>query len=413
MNGVQGYQSLSIEQGDLNYGIDPNNDKKTSSTSKPPALGANAGSQTVLVRGTRILSIFSVPSLVLIAFGVCLAIILIGFACYKYSEISACLGPPYLYVSHSKEHNIYQITRDGCMRSTKVLFGVPRTKMDLRSMSINQYMGEPALYVADSRTETSQIMVFGECSYWSGMRSLRTTLFTTDGPFGTGAQHPYGITFDFDENIYSSFQHTNVVLRASRDSFNALQTFQRLAFATESKNSADVWYGSRSGPYPGTFFQFGNGTGENPQDQGVRGIAWVMSNRGPNLWMNNELDNAVYIVDAEATRVKLLSVKYPVGIFHNPEAESIEQRQLVYVGSRGKKSGFVYAFDKDTFKLVKQYTLIGMTHPTGIAVHDVLYVADQRLGAILTFDLNSTQFIKNIWERSTGGDLEQITLTNC
>jgi hypothetical protein len=54
-----------------------------------------------------------------------------------------------------------------------------------------------------------------------------------------------------------------------------------------------------------------------------------------------------------------------------------------------------------------------MTHPTGIAVHDVLFVADQRLGAILTFHLNSTEFIKNIWERSAGGDIEHIALTNC
>ena len=75
---------------------------------------------------------------------------------------------------------------------------------------------------------------------------------------------------------------------------------------------------------------------------------------------------------------------------------------------------YVYAYDKETFEVVRKYGLIGMVHPTGIVVHDgILYVADQSLGAILTFDLHSTRFIRNIWQRNSGGDIEQLVLGHC
>lgn len=416
----QGYQALSVEQADRvdsEHGSPERQEEGLSNaSSKHPLARANAALSSVtgaIVRGHgSILSILSIPSLVLIAFCVCIGMVVIGFACYKYSEASACLGPPYLYVSHSKEHNIIQLTRDGCMHMSKVLFGVPRAKMELRTMVVDQYEGEPALYVADAKPETSQVLVFGDCSYWTGMRSFRTSVFTLDGPYGEGAKHAYGITFDFDGNIYTSFQHTNTVLRAARDSFEALPSIQDGRFANAASNDTR-WAGSPKGPYPGTFFQFGDPIVQNPQDQGVRGIAWTKSKKGPNLWINNELDNAVYVADTQGNKVALIDVKFPVGIYHNANADTAAERQLVYIGSRGKKSGFVYAYDKDTFKIVRKYTLIGMTHPTGIAVHDVLFVADQRLGAILTFHLNSTEFIKNIWERGAGGDIEHIALSNC
>jgi len=417
----QGYQSLSVEHSEHGAENSSRIAEKglSNSSSNHPVARANAALSSVtgaMVRGHgSLLSVLSIPSLVLIAFCVCILMVIIGFACYKYSEASACLGPPYLYVSHSKEHNIIQLTRDGCMHISKPLFGVPRANMELRTMAVDQYMGEPALYVADAKSETSQVLVFGDCSYWTGMRSFRTSVFTLDGPYGEGAKHAYGIAFDFDGNIYTSFQHTDTVLRATRDTFNVLPEIEkrRLSNVRVVANNT-VWAGSNTGPYLGTFFQFGDPFVRNPQDQGVRGIAWAASSKGPNLWINNELDNAVYVVDSQADRVALIDVKFPVGIYHNPKAESEAERQVVYIGSRGKKAGCVYAYDKDTFEVVKQYTLIGMTHPTGIAVYDdVLFVADQRLGAILTFNLNTTQFIKNIWERHAGGDIEHIVLTNC
>jgi len=421
---TKGYQALSVETSEHGaYGSVDSvrvSEEGLANPSSRPLARANAALPSVtgaMVRGHgSLLSVLSIPSLVLIAFCVCIGMIIIGFACYKYSEASACLGPPYLYVTHSKEHNIIQLTRDGCMHMSKTLFGVPRANMELRTMVMNQYEGEPALYVADAKPETSQVLIFGDCSYWTGMRTYRASVFTRDGPYGEGAQHAYGIAFDFEGNIYASFQHTNAVLRAAKDSFETLPEIQdrRLLQTKTVANDTMRWAGSRTGPYLATFFQFGDPMVQNPQDQGVRGIAWTASRNGPNLWINNELDNAIYVVDKKADKVAFLDVKKPVGIYHNPTAESGAERQLVYVGSRGKKSGFVYAYDKDTFELVKQYTLIGMTHPTGIAVHDdTLFVADQRLGAILTFNLNTTQFIKNIWARGAGGDIEHIALTNC
>jgi hypothetical protein len=377
---------------------------------------ANFGVSSITGANVRghgsIWTVLSVPALVLIAFAIFLLMIIIGFASYKYSEASGCLGPPYLYVSTSNEHNIMQITRDGCLTMNTVLFGVPRGKMEMRSMILGPYNGATSLYVADARPETSQVLVFGDCSYWTGLRSFQTSLFTQDGPFGDGAQHAYGITIDNAGNTYASFQHTNVVLRASAPNFQPYPAVSTRSLKSKPSIN-DSSAGSNLGPYIGTFYQFGNATQQNPQDQGVRGISWVETKSGGRLWINNEFDNTVYIVDSRGNQVKKLDIKLPLGIFHNPNSDNFAERQLVYVGSRGKKASAVYAIDKNTYKIVKTFRLIGMTHPTGIAVHDVLYVADQGLGAILTFDLNTTSFIKNIWERHVGGDLEHILLTPC
>ena len=433
MKKSSGYQSLgttsthggdfslnSVEEAEVPQGSNESYQGNPMKKSVSYALSSITGA---VVRGHgSIWSLLSVPSMVLIAFVICLIMIVIGFASYKYSDASGCLGPPYLYVSHSKEHNIMQITRDGCLNMNTVLFGVPRGKMELRSMILSPHEGNTALYVADARPETSQVMVFGDCSYWTSMRSFEKSMFTQQGPFGGGAQHAYGVAIDGEGNTYASFQHTNVILRASPNNFNPyparavvdiVQGAKRMLKTKSDENGTFNGDGINTGPYIGTFFQFGNATVQNPQDQGVRGIAWIESTSGGHLWINNEFENVVYIVDSEGNPVKLLDVKLPLGIFHNPNADSREERQLVYIGSRGKKASAIYAYDKDTFKVVKTFRLIGMTHPTGIAVHDVLYVADQGLGAILTFDLNTTSFIKNIWERKAGGDLEHIFLTPC
>jgi len=365
------------------------------------------------VRGHgSLLTLLSVPSLVLIGFGICLLLIIVSFASYKYSGSSGCLGPPYLYVTHNKEHNIMQLTRDGCLNMNKVLFGVPHGKVEYRSMAVGQYQGESALYVADATPASSEVMIFGDCSYWTNMRSFRAAAFTKTGPYKEGAEHAYGIAFDSSENLYTSFQHTNVVLRAAKDTFKELPTVG-IRNKKEKNDIVNVG-GSNKGPFLGTFYQFGNATEQNPQDQGVRSIVWTKSSTGEHLWINNEFDNAVYIVDNTGNPVKILNVKRPIGNYHNPYAEDEDERRIVYVGSRGGKVGNVYAFDMDTFEVVRKYSLIGMTHPTGIVVYDeVLYVADQSLGAILTFELHNTRFIKNIWDRHNGGDIEQIVLTNC
>jgi len=74
----------------------------------------------------------------------------------------------------------------------------------------------------------------------------------------------------------------------------------------------------------------------------------------------------------------------------------------------------VIAVNVDTFEVENRYGLVGLTHPTGLTVYnDVLYVADQKLKAILTFDIRSERFLEKIWERQAGGDLEQLVLSHC
>ena len=218
-----------------------------------PAMVPLSSVTGALVRGHgSLLTLLSVPSLVVIVFCAILLLVIVSFASYKYSKASGCLGAPYLYVSHSKEHNIMQLTRDGCLNMNKVLFGVPRGKAELRSMAIGQYKGESALYVADASPHTSQVSIFGDCSYWTGMRSYRASVFTRDGPYSPGAVHAYGISFDKNENIYASFQHTNVVLQAAKDNFDLLPEAQhstkksrKLADSSEDDESEidiSIWW---------------------------------------------------------------------------------------------------------------------------------------------------------------------------
>ena len=414
-----GYQALDVES---SHGSSPRGESSRAPQEQSvPSLASVTGA---LVRGHgSLLTALSVPSLVLIGFCTIVLLLVISFASFKYSKSSGCLGAPYLYVTHSNEHNIMQLTRDGCLNTNKVLFGVPSGKSQLRSMTMGQYKGEPAIYVADAHAQASQVNIFGDCSYWTGMRHYKGSAFTKDGPFSAGAVHAYGIAFDDGENLYASFQHTNVVLRATKDTFdvfpeniNEIQHRKILDFTGINNQNVDVDLEGRdhSGPFVGTFYQFGNASVQNMQDQGVRSIAWTQTNAGGQLWINNEFDNAIYIVDSTGTPIKILSVNKPVGSFHNKDAQETEERQVVYIGSRGDKTGSVYAYDIETFEVVRKYSMIGMVHPTGITVHDgILFVADQSLGAILTFDVHSTRFIKNIWERHSGGDIEQLTMSNC
>lgn len=52
-------------------------------------------------------------------------------------------------------------------------------------------------------------------------------------------------------------------------------------------------------------------------------------------------------------------------------------------------------------------------HLTGIvAVEDILFVAEQSLNAVLTFNITSTRFIEEIYKH-VSGDLEQLQLSDC
>ena len=87
---------------------------------------------------------------------------------YGSRQLNRCLGAPYLYVSYGTNHNIRQITRDGCVTMNKVLYRVPRRKVELRSLVTANYEGMQRLVCCGcSAYATDSVLVFRECSYWS------------------------------------------------------------------------------------------------------------------------------------------------------------------------------------------------------------------------------------------------------
>ena len=325
---------------------------------------------------------------------------------YGSRELNSCLGAPYLYVSYGIDHNIFQITRDGCVIMNKVLYRVPRKKVELRSMAIADYKGTKSLYVADAARKTNSVLVFGQCSYWSKMRTLATRRMDSHSFFREGAIHAYGMAFDNNGNLYVSYQHTNVILRSTKDTFEPMP----LPGAMQRRQEAE---GLKL--YEGTFYQFGQPMIQESHNQGVRSIAWASNNEHEELlWVANEFENAVYILDQEANLVKKLEITKPIGLYHSKSSTNPMEMGRIYIGSRGnKKLGNVFCYDTNTFDLLATYSMIGMTHPTGIAVHeDTLYVADQTLNSILSFDLVTGRYIASIWDRDEG-NIEQITLSDC
>lgn len=329
-------------------------------------------------------------------------------ALYDSRLMNMCLPAPYLYVSYGTDHNIFQITRDGCVMMDKVLYGVPRKKLELRSLAIAEYKGKSSLYVADAARKTENILVFGQCSNWGKMRTHQTSTMGKDSEyFKEGAKHAYGITFDNQGNLYVSYQHTNAILRSTRDEFHPLPLPQAMKDREASEGIK---------LYEGTFYQFGLPIIQKSKDQGIRSIAWAnhSSAAGELLWVANEFEDKVYILNHDAAVVHTLTVAGPIGIYYNRNDEGIYVKNRIYVGSRsGKNRGSVLCFDTNTFELLGTYFMLGMSHPTGIVVHEsTLYVADQSLNSILTFDLETSRFISTIWSRDFGS-IEQIALTPC
>ena len=337
-------------------------------------------------------------------------ILFIGICITSYHgsrKLNDCLPAPYLYVSYGTDHNIFQITRDGCVTMNKVLYKVPRKKVELRSLALGEYKGKKnVLYVADAARKTRNVMVFGECSYWSRMRSLETKIMDAKSPFRDGAIHAYGMSFDNNGNLYVSYQHTNVILRSTKDTFKPME----LPLAMQKREREE---GMKL--FEGTFYQFGAPEIHNESDQGIRSISWASNDQyGELLWVANEFENQVTILDSDANVVRTIEVIQPIGLYHTKDSVNIFENGRIYIGSRGRqKLGHVFAFDSTTFELLSIYSMIGMTHPTGITVHgDTLFVADQALNSILTFDLVSGRYVNSIWSRNNG-NIEQIALSDC
>ena len=145
--------------------------------------------------------------------------------------------------------------------------------------------------------------------------------------------------------------------------------------------------------------------------QGIRAIVWVENLQ--QLWVANENLHRVLIVDSMGKFVGTIKIKNPVGLFFD------RPRNMVFVGSKksSKSTGAVFGVNIFTKRVVKLFTLLGgetMNHPTGIVVSgDVLFVAEQSMNVVLTFNVTSERYIKEIIGKMNYGGIEHIALSGC
>lgn len=314
-------------------------------------------------------------------------------------EARSCSGPPYLYVTtHDAPYNLLKYSRNGCLLSDKVLKGHTHLSLDtteLRSVVIGKYKGEHGyLYVADASKDLSQVLVYSNCiadGDDKGRRSYVTTV--VDVSMNPGADHTYGLCFDYYGNVYASFQHTDVVLRFTADDFEPIPWPPAIEML------------KRDDFFDGTFMQFGRPEEHAKDDQGLRSIISVRTD----IWIAQETYNGVVIASINTgVIIEVVPIYQPIGLFYD------ENLDLVFIGSKSKRyEGVVYAIDAKSRSVYMEYPHPDITHPTGITTYDgILFVADQNMNKILTFDIKSGEFIQII-PLNIPGSIEQITLSYC
>ena len=131
------------------------------------------------------------------------------------------------------------------------------------------------------------------------------------------------------------------------------------------------------------------------------------------LWIANENLHRVIIVDSLGRYVARVKVKNPIGLLYVPE------KDWVFVGSKksNKDTGAVYAVNVTSLEIMKKYTLLGgstMDHPTGLAVYDdILYVAEQSMNVVLSFNVTSGRYIKQVIGKLNVDGIESLALSDC
>jgi hypothetical protein len=417
-------------------------------------------------------------------------IIFIGLATYisyimSKQAASSCAGAPYIYITHGGSKNILKFSRDGCAVATRVLWG-NYDQSDLRGIAFGQRYGKPTLFVADANRDSSQILVFGKCSSWSGLRQMTGRVVSAD--VNSAAMHPYGLTIDDENNIYASFQDTDVVLRFAKDSFEPLPLPPMLAATNkllkkiaknQQKSKADdsnddnsssdgtdslaidaMQEGSSSTTSNtsyalGTFIQFGEIGFHKHNEEGIRGIAYVRGipavnasspnataphlrrrqraqhyrrqlannssgmsisgwQRQPTLWVANKNYDAVLVFSTiYGNLTAMLPLVNPIGLhvdYHH---------NLVFAGSKQKKNAMVIAYDMDSLRPVRKFTLLSMKHPTSMASYkDELFVTDQTANAIWSFNITSGRYNRLVVSSDSlatlhVADLEVMLLSDC
>jgi cbb3-type cytochrome oxidase subunit 3/DNA-binding beta-propeller fold protein YncE len=336
--------------------------------------------------------------LIVLFMGAVFFVAVVYFA-FKFSRPNSfCDEAPYLYVTfHDEVPNIMKYSRNGCLLSRNVLIGGPEYAaadhvIELRAMKLGTYKDEPALYVADAYTGDSYLNVYGSCDA-DGNREFITTATSTVQ--NIGVNHIYGIAFDNKGNLFASSQHTDNVLRFYKDSFKPmpLPSLLRVADSRYFKN------------YDGTFIQFGAPVPHDRDEQGVRDIAHTPGF----MWVANEDISGVAIIDEVTGLVEdIVPIDTPIGLHYQAE------NGLVFVSSKGEnKQGMVYAVSVFTRQIVQTYKSKKMRHPTGMATHGTtLYIANQKLGQIVSFNIKSGRFLSRIVEHMPY-NIEQLLISDC
>ena len=131
------------------------------------------------------------------------------------------------------------------------------------------------------------------------------------------------------------------------------------------------------------------------------------------LWIANEDLHRIVIVNSNGQYVGKVKVRNPLGLLFD------EQKRMVFVGSKksNKDTGSIYGISIDTLEIVKKFTLLGgetMNHPTGLAVDtDTLFVAEQSMNVVLTFNITTERFIRQIIGPMANDGIESIVLSDC
>ena len=139
--------------------------------------------------------------------------------------------------------------------------------------------------------------------------------------------------------------------------------------------------------------------------------------------LSTDID-AVVVVDTLGRYIARVLVTSPLGLTF------CSKQHLVFVGSKKgpNNQGAVYGIDPITRTIVKTFVLPpqalasgqGLDHPAGLTIHgNILYVAEQSSNAVFTFDITTTQFIRQIIDlnniptlgESNGEVIEQLTLS--
>eukprot|EP01035_Chromulina_nebulosa_P016802 gene16802-22284_t len=293
---------------------------------------------------------------------------------------------------------------------------------DLRGMTYaNPQTSKGDLYVADSSKNSGILRFSDSCSRWSSMRKFIKEVVSSDT---LGVEHTYSLSIDTSSNIiYASFQHTDLVLRFYLSDFSTVPTPVKIYethFQVYSLLGNNATYKAPSHFYPGTFLQFGDVGTHKSKEQGVRAVLYVKHINGSldSVWIANENMDAVFILSpSTGTLMRTLRIASPINLHVD------YQCNCVFVGSKNKDKisdqGNVIAYNINDGKVLRRYSLLRMTHPTGIVSYKgVLYVADQHSSAIHSFNITTGRYIRLVMstdDLNKAGvfDPELLSLTYC